>query len=89
MQTCHFIPAYILQNILEAKTAPDEARTAARRTLSADQDIREQRANASAATVVDPPGISAARAPIVSSGFVPLYVLEHIAQSGAAGDEAR
>jgi Zn-dependent metalloprotease len=30
-----------------------------------------------------------AQAPIVSSGFVPPYVLEHIAQSEVAGDEAR
>lgn len=93
MQTCHFIPAYILKNILEAKAAPDEARTAARRTLVVDQEIREQRVNAleaaPIASVTPPPGILAARAPIVSPGFIPHYVLEHITHSEAAGDEAR
>ena len=44
---------------------------------------------AQAAGAADEPGVSAAQAPIVSSGFVPPYVLEHVAQSEAAGDEAR
>ncbi|KAH7133965.1 peptidase M4 thermolysin [Dactylonectria macrodidyma] len=42
---CHFVPAYILQNIAESKSEalPDEARQAAINTLSADQDFRERR----------------------------------------------
>jgi Zn-dependent metalloprotease len=40
---CQFVPAYILQHIAESQAAPEEARQAAIRTLSADQDVREKR----------------------------------------------
>jgi hypothetical protein len=40
---CHFVPAYILQHIADSEAAPEEARQAAIRTLSADQGFREQR----------------------------------------------
>jgi Zn-dependent metalloprotease len=90
---CHFVPAYILQHIAESEAAPVEARQAAIRTLSADQDFREQRVQAltsgEAPTAPDDSDISAAQAPLVSLGFVPPGILEHVAQSELADDETR
>jgi len=82
---CHFVPAYILQHIADSEAAPEEARQAAIRTLSADQDFREQRVQAltsgEAPTAPDDSDVSAAQAPIVSLGFVPPGILEHVAQT--------
>jgi len=90
---CHFVPAYILQHIAESQVAPEEARQAAIRTLSADQDVRAKRVQTMASG--EPPAfpegssIPAAQAPIVSHGFVPPSILEHIAQSELADDETQ
>ncbi|KAH8722628.1 zinc metalloprotease [Phaeosphaeriaceae sp. PMI808] len=65
---CHFVPAYILQHIADSEAAPEEARKAAIRTLSVDQDFREQRAQAltSGEDLIAPedPEVSAAQEPI-------------------------
>ncbi|KAL5351758.1 subtilisin-like protein [Pseudogymnoascus australis] len=91
--TGHFVPAYVLKHIAGSAAAPEKARQAALRTLSVDQDFRGQRVQAlraaQAPRIPDEPGVSAAQVPIVRSGFVPPYVLEHVAQSEEAGDEAR
>jgi Zn-dependent metalloprotease len=93
LQVCHFVPAYILKHIAESTAAPKEAREAALSTLSIDQDFREQRVQALRATPVasatTAPGPVAAQVPIVSSGFVPPFVLEQVTQSESADDETR
>lgn len=90
---CHFVPAYILQHIADSEAAPGEARQAAIRTLSADQDFRAQRVQAltsgEAPTAPRDSDVPAAQAPTVRSGFVPPGILEHIAQSELADDEIR
>ncbi|RYC80881.1 hypothetical protein BFJ63_vAg16231 [Fusarium oxysporum f. sp. narcissi] len=90
---CHFVPAYVLDNIAKSEAVPEEARQAAIRTLSADQDFRTQRLQAltrgEAATAPGDSDIPAAQAPIVRSGFVPPGILEHVAQSELADDESR
>ena len=90
---CHFVPAYILQHIADSEAAPEGARQAAIRTLSADQDFREQRVQAltrgAAPTAPGDSDVPAAQAPIVSLGFVPPGILEHIAQSKLAEVETR
>ncbi|KAH6612368.1 hypothetical protein C7974DRAFT_476270 [Boeremia exigua] len=92
-QMCHFVPAYILQHIAQSEAAPEEARQAAIRTLSVDQDFREQRvqalASGEAPTAPESSDVSAAQAPIVSSGYVPPGILEHVAQSELADHETR
>jgi Zn-dependent metalloprotease len=90
---CHFIPAYILQNIVDSGAAPEAARQAALRTLSADQDIRERRVQAlesgGSQASLGASSTPAARAPIVSRGFIPPSILEHVAQSEVADDATR
>lgn len=90
---CHFVPAYILQHIADSEAAPEEARRAAIRTLSADQDFREQRLQALASgvapTVPDDSDVSAGQATIVSLGVAPPSILEHVAQGELADDENR
>lgn len=93
LQTGHFVPAYILKHISESAAAPEKARQAAQRTLSADHNFRGKRVQAQRATQApsapDEPRVSAAQVPIVRSGFVPPYVLENVAQTEEAGNEAR
>ncbi len=83
LQTRHFVPAYVLKHIAESAAAPEKARHAAQRTLSADQNFRGQRVQAQRATqapsATDEPAVSAAQVPIVRSSFVPPYVLKHVA----------
>ncbi|KAF5131277.1 Extracellular metalloprotease [Metarhizium anisopliae] len=90
---CQFVPAYILENIANSEAAPAEARQAAIRTLSTDQDFRERRvqalASGEAPTAPGDSDVPAAQVPIVSSGFVPPGILEHIAQSELADEETR
>ncbi|KIW16043.1 hypothetical protein PV08_06094 [Exophiala spinifera] len=89
---CHFVPAYILQHIAESESAPEEARQVALRTLSADQDFRQQRVQAltsGGAPTLPEDSVPAAQTPIVSLGFVPPGILEHIAQSELLDDETR
>ncbi|KAF4447945.1 peptidase M4 thermolysin [Fusarium austroafricanum] len=90
---CHFVPGYVLQKIAESEAIPEEARQAAIRTLSVDQDFREQRVQAltrgEATTAPVDSDIPAAQAPIVRSGFVPPGILEHVAQSELLDDETR
>lgn len=90
---CHFVPAYILDNIAKSEAVPEEARQAAIRTLSADQDFREQRLQAltrgEAPTALGDSRVPAAQTPIVRSGFVPPGILEHVSQSELADDETR
>jgi hypothetical protein len=92
-QMCHFVPAYILKHIAESEAAPEQARQAAIHTLSADQDFREQRVqgltSGEAPTAPGDSDVPAAQVPIVSSGFVPPGILEHVAQSELADDETR
>lgn len=90
---CHFVPAYVLRHIFGSVAAPEEARRAARRTLTADQDFRQQRVQALTSGVAPTtPGdsdVPAAQAPIVSSGFIPPGIFKHVAQSELADDETR
>ncbi|KAL5345790.1 hypothetical protein ACLOAV_009544 [Pseudogymnoascus australis] len=66
--TRHFVPAYVLKHIAESAAAPEKARHAAQRTLSADQNFRGHRVQAQRATqapsATDEPAVSAAQVPI-------------------------
>ncbi|MBE3044262.1 hypothetical protein IMZ48_17170 [Candidatus Bathyarchaeota archaeon] len=79
---CHFVPAYILENIEKSEAVPEEARQAATGTLSADRGFREQRVQAltsgEAPTALGDSEVPAAQAPIVRSDFVPPGILKHV-----------
>ncbi|RKK56817.1 hypothetical protein BFJ68_g16481 [Fusarium oxysporum] len=89
---CHFVPAYILDNIAKSEAVPEEARQAASRTLSADQNFRKERMDTLSReqpTTLGDPEVPTAQLPIVRSSFVPPGILEHVAQSELGDDKAR
>ncbi|KAI6774844.1 hypothetical protein HG530_001602 [Fusarium avenaceum] len=65
---CHFIPAYILENIAHSQAVPEKARQAAISTLSADQRFREHRMHIldsdGPPTILGDPNVPAAQTPI-------------------------
>ncbi|KAF9766233.1 hypothetical protein IL306_001386 [Fusarium sp. DS 682] len=67
---CHFVPEYVLQRIAGSEAVPDEARQAARDTLSTDGNFRGQRERAPTggrAVNIPAASIPAAQAPIITA----------------------
>jgi hypothetical protein len=74
---CHFVPAYILQHIADSEAAPEEARQAAIRTLSADQDFREQRV-CHAKACQAPPGCIPTSADVAGGVILPFSSVQSL-----------
>lgn len=81
-QMCHFIPAYVLENIAHSQAVPEKARQAAISTLSADKRFREHRMHIldsdGPPAILGDPNVPAAQTPIVRSDIAPHSDPDHI-----------